>query len=93
MNPVKICVVEVGAIGQAHVKVIHKNTDYKLHSIVDIAPSAQESAKRLSVPIYQCLEEMLQGEHPLRHISERKLLRKQWYKRQFINTHDENAAI
>jgi len=63
-SPVRIAVAGAGAIGQAHIKRILRESQAELHAIIDPSAKAREQAASLGVPCFADLEIALQSTKP-----------------------------
>ena len=60
MREIKIGLVGAGVIGKKHALAIKNSTNSKLSAIVDVTTDANEYAKKLKIPYYENLEDLIQ---------------------------------
>ncbi len=64
MTKIRIAVAGAGSIGQAHMRVAQSSPALVLSAVVDPSPGAPAIAGRAGVPLYQSLEQLLDGDRP-----------------------------
>ena len=61
MKEIKIGLVGAGVIGKKHALAIKNSTNSRLSAIVDVTTDAKEYAKKLKIPYYENLEDLVQA--------------------------------